>query len=321
MSILSDFEDRLEGAVEGMFGTLFRSPVQPAELARAASKEMTRSRKLGIDKTYVANVYFIFISGRDAETLGGLLTTLEGELETYLLAFSRERDFQLATRPVVRFATDERLRLGRFDVIGEQMSIAAIYEELGSVAGITDDLEAGPHSPAPPPKGAAQRQVQEPPSWGSTSTPAPGRAPGRAPTPTPEWAPASPPAPAVAPPPAPTPTPAAPPAAAPAPITAVIERAWVDVPGLGQRTLEPEVPLILGRQQDCGLFIEDANVSRQHAELAFDGRVWTLRDLGSTNGTHLNGRTIGQTPVALRDGDSLQLGVSELRFHQAGGRA
>ncbi|MDR1775639.1 MAG: DUF3662 and FHA domain-containing protein [Actinomycetes bacterium] len=158
MSILSDFEDRLGGAIEGAFSTVFRSPVQPAELARRAGKEMAKSKKLGPGRIYVANVYSIFISPADARTLGGLTQTLEGELETYLLAYSREHDYHLTTRPVVRFATDDALKLGKFDVVGEQMSVAEILEELGPVPGVTDDLEDGPVE-APSRRGAGVSPV------------------------------------------------------------------------------------------------------------------------------------------------------------------
>jgi hypothetical protein len=263
VSILSDFEDRLGSAIEGAFSSVFRSPVQPAELARAASKEMARSRKLGIDKIYVANVYSVFISARDAEALGGLTATLEGELETYLLAYAREHDFQLATRPLVRFATDEELKLGRFDVIGEQLSVAEIFEELGSVPGVTDDLDAGANN-----------------YEASASTPAhsPRQSPGNR---------------QVAPP----------------------CLAQIAVPGRGLIPLEPEHLYTIGRQRACDIFVDDANISRRHAQLGFNGRDWEVKDLGSTNGTSVNGRSVAQT--RLRSGDCITVGISELKFSES----
>jgi len=148
MGLISDLEERLGGTIEGAFAGMFKSPVQPAELARACSKEMTRSKKLGIGTVYVANVYSIFLSTSDHKALAGLLPTLQGELETYLLAFSRERDFQMTTRPIVRFYPDPDLKLGRFEAIGDMLSTEEIEAELGSVAGVTP--EPGPKpDPAP----------------------------------------------------------------------------------------------------------------------------------------------------------------------------
>jgi pSer/pThr/pTyr-binding forkhead associated (FHA) protein len=71
---------------------------------------------------------------------------------------------------------------------------------------------------------------------------------------------------------------------------------------------------IIGRQSTTDLPIADANISRQHAEVYADGKLWYVRDLGSTNGTSVNGQKI--TAHKLRDGDRISLGVSTLVFHQ-----
>jgi len=131
MGILADFEDRIGNAIEGTFGGIFRSHVQPAEIARMCAKEMDRSKKLGVGKVYVANFYHIILSPRDGDALGGLTTVLKTELETYLLAHARENNYQLPTHPCVVFVTDSELRLGKFDIIGETMSQAEIDHELG----------------------------------------------------------------------------------------------------------------------------------------------------------------------------------------------
>jgi len=69
----------------------------------------------------------------------------------------------------------------------------------------------------------------------------------------------------------------------------------------------------LGRSRDCDIVVDDANVSRQHAELRPRGGGWVLSDLGSTNGTRLNGRSI-QTPEVVRPGDEIELGASLITF-------
>lgn len=130
MSLLSDFEDRVGRAIEGVFAGVFRAPVQPAELARAAGKEMDRRRKLGVGKVYAPTLYSILLSPEDAEQLGGFERTLAGELETYLVGYARERDYTLSARPRVRFLVDDELRLGRYEIIGELMSPEQLAEEL-----------------------------------------------------------------------------------------------------------------------------------------------------------------------------------------------
>lgn len=134
MSILSDFEDRVGRAIEGVFAGVFRAPVQPAELARAGAREMDRRRKLGVGKVYAPTMFSVLLSPPDAEQLGGFASTLAGELETYLAGHARERDYELATRPRVRFLVDDGLRLGRFEVIGELLSPEEIATEMGDEA-------------------------------------------------------------------------------------------------------------------------------------------------------------------------------------------
>jgi pSer/pThr/pTyr-binding forkhead associated (FHA) protein len=59
--------------------------------------------------------------------------------------------------------------------------------------------------------------------------------------------------------------------------------------------------------------LDDANVSRRHAELRPSGGSWIVVDLGSTNGVKVNGRAISG-PQSLRSGDTLVLGSSTLVF-------
>jgi hypothetical protein len=77
-------------------------------------------------------------------------------------------------------------------------------------------------------------------------------------------------------------------------------------------------PIVIGRMSSNDVVLTDANVSRRHAELKrIDGR-WVLRDLGSTNGTVVNGKLA--TEHRLSDGDRLTFGTSELEFREAEGR-
>lgn len=72
---------------------------------------------------------------------------------------------------------------------------------------------------------------------------------------------------------------------------------------------------IIGRERAAGgIVLHDPNVSRAHAELSFDGRTWRIRDLNSTNGTLVN--DVDMDECALRDGDLLTLGVTNLEFRE-----
>ena len=70
---------------------------------------------------------------------------------------------------------------------------------------------------------------------------------------------------------------------------------------------------VLGRDQDSVVWIDDTSVSRHHARIIISGRTAVLEDLGSKNGTCVGGRKI-DSPVNLRDGDEIQLGLVSLTF-------
>jgi hypothetical protein len=70
--------------------------------------------------------------------------------------------------------------------------------------------------------------------------------------------------------------------------------------------------LLLGRSPACQLVFADDTVSRRHAELRFAEGRWMLRDLGSSNGTWVNGRRVMEAEVA--PGDELQLGALAIRI-------
>jgi HD-GYP domain-containing protein (c-di-GMP phosphodiesterase class II) len=74
------------------------------------------------------------------------------------------------------------------------------------------------------------------------------------------------------------------------------------------RTWQSEVLLRVGRLPTCAVVLDDTSVSRQHAEVAFTRKGWVVRDLGSKNGTFLNGTRIGRAEQYVRRGDILQFG-------------
>ena len=81
----------------------------------------------------------------------------------------------------------------------------------------------------------------------------------------------------------------------------------------GRRLMVGPRGATLGRSRECEIVIEDANVSRQHAELRPRGTAWVISDLGSTNGTRVNGRTISG-PEVVRPGDEIEVGSSLITF-------
>lgn len=71
--------------------------------------------------------------------------------------------------------------------------------------------------------------------------------------------------------------------------------------------------ITLGKGRKATVIFDDPSISQVHCELACDGALWTLRDLGSAGGTRVNGAPLS-FPRALFDGDLLELGRVRLRF-------
>jgi len=95
------------------------------------------------------------------------------------------------------------------------------------------------------------------------------------------------------------------------PIAGAITSALITPDGV-RHVLETE-RVTIGRQSGCTVVIRDTNVSREHAQLRRRPNGWTLRDLGSTNGTKLNGVRVDDEQM-LADGDVIMLGAIKVTF-------
>lgn len=72
----------------------------------------------------------------------------------------------------------------------------------------------------------------------------------------------------------------------------------------------------IGRAETCDICLPDPSVSRRHAEIRKIGSTFVLTDLGSTNGTMVNGARIAER--ALTDGDRITVGRTDLEFRESG---
>jgi hypothetical protein len=80
----------------------------------------------------------------------------------------------------------------------------------------------------------------------------------------------------------------------------------------GEQIVLTEYLVTFGRLPECTISFDDSNVSRQHAEIRPEGDGFVLTDLGSTNGTKVNGERV--TRHRLVDGDRITLGATDVEF-------
>jgi hypothetical protein len=94
--------------------------------------------------------------------------------------------------------------------------------------------------------------------------------------------------------------------------TALVVRAGGGIAG---ETFVPAGPrTLIGRSPECDVFLDDVTVSRRHAELLHDGDRFTIRDLGSLNGTFVNRERV--EAAELHDDDEVQVGKYRMTFLQ-----
>jgi hypothetical protein len=107
---------------------------------------------------------------------------------------------------------------------------------------------------------------------------------------------------------APTPAPDTDEEAPPAPTER--EVITLTIAGRKQEITSPKV--VLGRSRACDVHVADLNVSRRHSEIRQEGATYWIVDLGSTNGTIVNGKRVERE--RLRDGDTITLGSTDIVF-------
>ena len=319
--------------MDGAAGSVFKSSLNPVQITKRAEKAMYREKLVNAGVQYAPTLYSVILSADDDHKLAGFYPTLAGEMETYLRSKAEQDGMVMDGEPLVRFIADQSLRRGKFDVIAENVS-APIVEQLRSEEMQRYGLASSPASYAH--RGAdvvhdvrnvaregSRRQYRdrydERPQYKSEQDPY-ADAPHQESVadfniPTIEPAPANP-----------------YPMDQPAGGDAYYEGAPSDSMDFGQspagyapqgqpvlinvRTGET-YPLSgfrvsVGRERGNNICIRDANISRSHAEIINDNGTWFIRDLGSTNGTQVNGQDVMESD--LYDGDNVTLGMTTLEF-------
>lgn len=298
MGVLQRFERRLEGLVGTAFARLFKGQVEPVEVAKALQREAeTRRAIVGQDRVLVPNRYVVELGPTDHDRLSPWETQLTNTLAEMVQEHVDDEGWSTFGDIEVSLARNEELGTGMFTVSSSVDPNAGPrrrpYNSLSMPAvpagGPAPGPGAGGYGGDPGYGGYGDRGYgRAEPAYGAGSygERPNGYANGYAP-------------PATVPPPA---------------YQQSRVRHLLTVDG-SQQWLELHVGSnVIGRGQDADLRLPDTGVSRRHVDVRFDGTGAVLHDLGSTNGTTVNGHRAQSWQ--LQHGDVVRLGHTVLVYRQ-----
>ncbi|RCG14283.1 DUF2662 domain-containing protein [Streptomyces diacarni] len=282
MGVLKRFEQRLEGLVNGTFAKVFKSEVQPVEIAGALQRECDNNATIwNRERTVVPNDFIVELSPPDYERLSPYSGQLGDELASMVRDYAKQQRYTFMGPIKVHLEKADDLDTGLYRVRSR------------TLASSTSQPQAAQAQRAPDRPGAAG-------NGGYGYPPRPSSAPPSAPS--------APPAPSSPPPYAPGP------AGAAGPLPGTETRRWVEINGNRHQISGPT--LVLGRSTEADVRIDDPGVSRRHCEIRA-GSPSSIQDLGSTNGIVVDGQHTQR--ATLRDGSRIVVGSTTIIYRQAEG--
>ncbi|GGK64382.1 MULTISPECIES: FhaA domain-containing protein [Streptomyces aurantiacus group] len=285
MGVLKKFEQRLEGLVNGTFAKVFKSEVQPVEIAGALQRECDNNATIwNRERTVVPNDFIVELSTPDFERLSPYSGQLGDELAGMVRDYAKQQRYTFMGSIKVHLEKADDLDTGLYRVRSRTLASSASQQAperapAGGPAGRPGGYGYPP--PAAQPTGAPPMPSAPPP--GGRGGPASPMAQGRG-------------------------------AAAPGPLPGARVRHWIEINGTRHQISRPT--LVLGRSTDADVRIDDPGVSRRHCEIR-TGTPSTIQDLGSTNGIVVDGQHT--TRATLRDGSRIVVGNTTIIYRQAEG--
>ncbi|WP_130797354.1 FhaA domain-containing protein [Streptomyces otsuchiensis] len=286
MGVLKRFEQRLEGLVNGTFAKVFKSEVQPVEIAGALQRECDNNATIwNRERTVVPNDFIVELSAGDFDRLAPYSGQLSEELAGMVREYAKQQRYTFMGEIKVSLEKAPNLDTGLYRVRSRTLASSASGAPMG-----------GPPAPAGPPPSAPPGATH----GGSAGYPGQGggTAAGQG-----YGVPAPP-----------------PPASAPGGYRTSgagagdRTRRWVEINGTRHQI--SRATLVLGRSTEADVRVDDPGVSRRHCEIQASEPA-TVRDLGSTNGIVVDGHPTKH--ATLRDGSRIVVGSTTIIYRQAEG--
>jgi FhaA, N-terminal domain/FHA domain len=307
VGLIGRFEKGLDRAVNGVFAKAFRSEVQPVEIASALRREIDdKAAVVTRDRTVAPNAFVVELGRADHERLGEWEQALGNELSTAVHEHARQQRYAFVGPVTVAFEEAEDLDTGVFRI---RSSTGAAPGGMGGgdpggqppyqQGGYQQDpYQQGNYPPDPYQQGGYPQDPYQQDPYQQGGYPQDQYQQGNYPQgnyPQPPGQPMQPAAPGSGP--------------------------WLSPPAPGAASLDVEGRIhrlaaqvtVIGRSTDADIVLDDAGVSRRHAEVhLIDGRARVI-DLGSTNGTFVDGERVHAGN--LTEGSTITVGRTRIVYH------
>ncbi|WP_328537794.1 DUF3662 and FHA domain-containing protein [Streptomyces sp. NBC_00344] len=227
MGVMKKFEQRLEGLVNGTFAKVFKSEVQPVEIAGALQRECDNNATIwNRERTVVPNDFIVELSTPDYERLSPYSGQLGDELSGLVRDYAKQQRYAFMGPIKVHLEKAEDLDTGLYRVRSRTLASSTNQQS----------PERGPTAPAAPQRGN-QGSYGYPPSSPPPmpAAPPPGANRGDHRTP------------------------------APGPMPSTRTRRWIEINGTRHQI--SRATLVLGRSTEADVRIDDPGVSRRHCEI------------------------------------------------------
>ncbi|RPK94187.1 MULTISPECIES: DUF3662 and FHA domain-containing protein [Streptomyces] len=285
MGVMKRFEQRLEGLVNGTFAKVFKSEVQPVEIAGALQRECDNNATIwNRERTVVPNDFIVELSTPDYERLSPYSGQLGDELSGLVRDYAKQQRYTFMGPIKVHLEKADDLDTGLYRVRSRTLASSSSQQDQSSAPPLpAAGRPAAPQAPGGygyPPSAAPPMPAAPPPGTGRPPAPTSDRRPSPAPGPLPD----------------------------------ARTRRWIEINGTRHQISRPT--LVMGRSTDADVRIDDPGVSRRHCEIR-TGTPSTIQDLGSTNGIVVDGQHT--TRATLRDGSRIVVGSTTIVYRQAEG--
>jgi hypothetical protein len=150
MGVFSKLENMMQGAVEGPFNRLFRTHLEPVELANKLTRAMEAHLQIGHERKLAPNVYEVSLSKRDYARFNAYAQSLAQQLSQALIEVARDRGYTLTSKPVIQFIESDTVGTGQAHIECQTVDPRAMPANIGQApaVGLDETVSMSPEQAA-----------------------------------------------------------------------------------------------------------------------------------------------------------------------------